>query len=100
MLADHAAIPVLAVTDLDRAREFYEGTLGFSSGPEVPDGVIYRTSNGGFLVYPSAYAGTNKATGKTRHAAKSPWVAPLTIFCTPTSWSGSGASTRSSISLE
>ena len=63
MLADHAAIPVLAVTDLDRAREFYEGTLGFTSGPEVPDGVIYRTSNGGFLVYPSAYAGTNKATG-------------------------------------
>ena len=40
MLADHAAIPVLAVTDLDRAREFYEGTLGFTSGPEVPDGVI------------------------------------------------------------
>ena len=39
MLADHAAIPVLAVTDLDRAREFYEGTLGFTSGPEVPDGV-------------------------------------------------------------
>ena len=62
MLADHAAIPVLAVTDLDRAREFYEGTLGFTSGAEVPDGVLYRTSNGGFLVYPSAYAGTNRAT--------------------------------------
>src|ERR687897_481670 len=62
MLADHAAMPVLAVTDLDRARAFYEGTLGFSSGPEVPEGVLYRTSNGGFLVYPSAYAGTNKAT--------------------------------------
>ena len=62
MLADHAAIPVLAVTDLDRARAFYEGTLGFTSGPPVPDGVLYGTSNGGFLVYPSAYAGTNKAT--------------------------------------
>jgi catechol 2,3-dioxygenase-like lactoylglutathione lyase family enzyme len=62
MLSDHAAIPVLAVTDIERARAFYEGTLGFSSAGDVPDGVLYRTSNGGFLVYPSAYAGTNKAT--------------------------------------
>ncbi|WP_421733731.1 VOC family protein [Cellulomonas sp.] len=62
MLADHAAIPVLAVTDMERARAFYEGTLGFTSAGEVPDGVVYGTSNGGFLVYPSAYAGTNKAT--------------------------------------
>ena len=55
MLADHAAIPVLAVTDMDRARAFYEGTLGLHQrGDEVPDGVVYRTSNGGFLVYPSA----------------------------------------------
>lgn len=62
MLSDHAAIPVLAVTDMERARAFYEGTLGFSSAGDVPDGLLYRTSNGGFLVYPSAYAGTNKAT--------------------------------------
>jgi catechol 2,3-dioxygenase-like lactoylglutathione lyase family enzyme len=62
MLSDHTAIPVIAVTDMERARAFYEGTLGFTSGVDVPDGVHYRTSNGGFLVYPSAYAGTNKAT--------------------------------------
>ena len=62
MLSDHSAIPVLAVTDMERARAFYEGTLGFSSEGDVPDGVVYRTSNGGFLVYPSAYAGTNRAT--------------------------------------
>ncbi|WP_315097958.1 VOC family protein [uncultured Cellulomonas sp.] len=62
MLSDHTAIPVIAVTDMDRARAFYEGTLGFTSTGDVPDGVVYRTSNGGFLVYPSAYAGTNRAT--------------------------------------
>ena len=54
MLSDHASMPVLAVTDLERARAFYEGTLGFTSAGEVPDGVVYSTSNGGFLVYPSA----------------------------------------------
>ncbi|WP_421741502.1 VOC family protein [Cellulomonas sp.] len=62
MLSDHASMPVLAVTDMERARAFYEGTLGFTSAGEVPDGVVYGTSNGGFLVYPSAYAGTNRAT--------------------------------------
>lgn len=62
MLSDHTAIPVIAVTDMDRARAFYEGTLGFTTAGDVPDGVVYRTSNGGFLVYPSAYAGTNRAT--------------------------------------
>src|SRR4051794_23903787 len=65
MLSDHAALPVLAVTDLDRARAFYEGTLKFTTAGDVPDGVVYRTANGGFLVYPSSYAGTNKATGIT-----------------------------------
>jgi catechol 2,3-dioxygenase-like lactoylglutathione lyase family enzyme len=63
MLSDHPAMPVLAVTDLERARGFYEGTLGFRSVGDVPEGVAYGTANGGLLVYPSAYAGTNKATG-------------------------------------
>ncbi|MET0789587.1 MAG: VOC family protein [Cellulomonas sp.] len=65
MLSDHTALPVLAVTDMDRARGFYEGTLGFTSTGDVPEGVVYGTSNGGFLVYPSSYAGTNKATAIT-----------------------------------
>ena len=63
MLSDHPAIPVLAVTDIERAHAFYEGTLGFTHGDEVAEGVMYTTANGGFLVYPSSYAGTNKATG-------------------------------------
>jgi catechol 2,3-dioxygenase-like lactoylglutathione lyase family enzyme len=63
MLTDHTAIPVLAVADLDKARTFYEQTLGLPAPQVGPDGVVYRTASGGFLVYPSAYAGTNKATG-------------------------------------
>ncbi|EYR64920.1 glyoxalase [Actinotalea ferrariae CF5-4] len=62
MLSDFPAMPVLAVTDLDRARRFYEDTLGLSPGGEAPDGVVYRAGGVDLLVYPSAYAGTNKAT--------------------------------------
>jgi len=62
MLAEFTAMPVLAVTDLDRARHFYEDTLGFTSTGDVPEGVVYRAGDTSFLVYPSSYAGTNKAT--------------------------------------
>jgi catechol 2,3-dioxygenase-like lactoylglutathione lyase family enzyme len=62
MLTDHTAIAVLAVTDLDRARTFYEHTLGLPAPSVGPDGVVYRTPSGGFLVYTSSFAGTNKAT--------------------------------------
>jgi catechol 2,3-dioxygenase-like lactoylglutathione lyase family enzyme len=62
MLSDYAAMPTLAVTDLQRARDFYEGVLGYASAGDVTEGVVYRSGNGTFLVYPSAYAGTNKAT--------------------------------------
>jgi catechol 2,3-dioxygenase-like lactoylglutathione lyase family enzyme len=66
MLSDHLAMPCLAVRDLDRARQFYEETLGFRVR-EVPGmddavGVVYATKDGGMLVYPSEFAGTNKAT--------------------------------------
>ncbi|HEY8719463.1 VOC family protein [Pengzhenrongella sp.] len=66
MLADYPPIPALAVKDLVQARAFYEGTLGFSPViGDVPDGVIYPSGSGRFLVYLSSYAGTNKATAVT-----------------------------------
>jgi catechol 2,3-dioxygenase-like lactoylglutathione lyase family enzyme len=61
MLADYPIHPVLPVSDLARAREFYEGVLGLT-GEERIEGVGYTAGGTGFLVYPSAYAGTNKAT--------------------------------------
>jgi catechol 2,3-dioxygenase-like lactoylglutathione lyase family enzyme len=57
--AAHAAI---AVSDVDRAKKFYEGTLGLTVVEEAPDGVRYETGDTWFLVYPSSFAGTNQAT--------------------------------------
>jgi catechol 2,3-dioxygenase-like lactoylglutathione lyase family enzyme len=50
------------VSDLARAREFYEGKLGFE--PTLGDDmVIYALGGGtGLTVYVSDHAGTNKAT--------------------------------------
>ncbi len=62
MLADHVPIPTLAVADLDRARAFYEGVLHLAPQGDAPDGVLYGAGGGTFLVYPSSFAGTNKAT--------------------------------------
>lgn len=62
MLADYVAIPTLGVSDLQRARDFYEGVLGYSQAGDSPDGVLYRSGSSSFLVYPSSFAGTNKAT--------------------------------------
>jgi catechol 2,3-dioxygenase-like lactoylglutathione lyase family enzyme len=67
MLSDHPAMPCLAVSHLARARRFYEETLGFHEMelPGMEDdvmGVVYATKQGGMLVYPSSYAGTNRAT--------------------------------------
>ncbi|WP_454051259.1 VOC family protein [Cellulomonas sp. Marseille-Q8402] len=66
MLSDHPAMPCLAVSDVARARQFYEQVLGFrqTEMPGLDDtmGVVYATKQGAMLVYPSSYAGTNKAT--------------------------------------
>lgn len=62
MLTDFAPTPTLAVADLERAKAFYEGVLGFAAGAEMADGVLYSAGPGGFLVYPSSFAGTNQAT--------------------------------------
>jgi catechol 2,3-dioxygenase-like lactoylglutathione lyase family enzyme len=56
----HATI---AVSDIDKAREFYEQTLGFTPDSVNPGGVFYTAGkHTRFLLYPSGEAGTNKAT--------------------------------------
>lgn len=63
MLADFAPMTTVAVTDLDRARAFYEDVLGVPRrGDDTLDGVLYEAGGVTFLVYPSAQAGTNRAT--------------------------------------
>ena len=66
MLRDHTPLPTLAVRDMTPSREFYEGVLGLSPMTEGPDGsVIYSSGSGSFMVYPSSFAGSNKATAMT-----------------------------------
>jgi len=64
-LSDYRIIPAIAVSEMDRAREFYEGKLGLTSMGERPDGGIrYACGEGSSVhVYPSpANAGKSTAT--------------------------------------
>ena len=62
MLGTKDAAATIAVRDLERARAFYEDTLGLTSVQEDQGGVVYKSGNSVVLVYPSEYAGTNQAT--------------------------------------
>ncbi len=66
MLADKTSSAVIAVKDMARAKEFYEGKLGLSQADMGMDdsagGVMYKTGSSRVLVYPTQYAGTNQAT--------------------------------------
>ena len=63
-LTDGHAWATIAVSDLDRARNFYQDTLGFKASREDSDiGILYEAGDGTkFLVYPSQFAGTSQAT--------------------------------------
>jgi len=64
-LSDAFVEAVIAVSDMDKAKEFYEGKLGLSGGTEEGDGgATYTCSDGSKIhVYPSpANAGKSGAT--------------------------------------
>jgi catechol 2,3-dioxygenase-like lactoylglutathione lyase family enzyme len=63
-LSDSPVSAAIAVSDMDRAREFYEGKLGLSGGKdEVDGGVTYTCGNGTTIhPYPSPEAGKSGAT--------------------------------------
>ena len=65
MLGSKNAAATLAVSDLQRARTFYEDTLGLEPLEEVPGSVVYKSGSSALLVYSSEYAGTNQATAAT-----------------------------------
>ena len=66
MLGNVDAVANVAVKDLEKARKFYEKTLGLSPSHTEGDEVITYKSGGSQLnVYRSEYAGTNKATAVT-----------------------------------
>ncbi len=53
----------VAVSDLSRARSFYEGKLGLESSQQSDEMATYQCAEGtGLFVYVSEHAGSNKAT--------------------------------------
>jgi catechol 2,3-dioxygenase-like lactoylglutathione lyase family enzyme len=56
---------MIAVKDLDRARKFYEETLGLKADDEWGEGVTLRSGDTLINIYRSEFAGTNKATALT-----------------------------------
>jgi catechol 2,3-dioxygenase-like lactoylglutathione lyase family enzyme len=57
-----SAQATIAVSDLDRAKAFYGGTLGLPATDDRPEGVIYQAGNAEIFVYPSQFAGTAQST--------------------------------------
>ena len=62
MLGSNDVCACLAVKDMDAAAKFYEETLGLEKSMESPGGTFYKSGASGVFVYPSQYAGSNKAT--------------------------------------
>jgi catechol 2,3-dioxygenase-like lactoylglutathione lyase family enzyme len=66
MLGKSSPTPMIAVKDLDRARAFYEETLGLETVDTMGEEVVsMKAGDSRIDVYRSEYAGTNKATALT-----------------------------------
>ena len=63
-LSDAKVGPAIAVTDMDRAKQFYEGKLGLSGGSDQGDGGhTYPCGDGSELhIFPSPNAGKSETT--------------------------------------
>jgi len=63
MLQHSPMYAYLPARDVARAREFYEGTLGFRPGKEIAGGVAYEFADDtACFLYPTENAGTSKAS--------------------------------------
>lgn len=65
MLKDRDSSAIVAVSDIDRARAFYRDTLGLTLEDETMGALSFRTGATRLTVYPSEYAGTNRANAVT-----------------------------------
>lgn len=66
MLGNKEAVANIAVKDLDRARKFYEETLGLTPiETEGDEQIVFQSGVSTLNVYRSQYAGTNQATAVT-----------------------------------
>jgi catechol 2,3-dioxygenase-like lactoylglutathione lyase family enzyme len=68
VLKDRNSSAIVAVRDIERARKFYEDTLGLTRlpGSGASEGVVgFRTGKTMLTVYESEFAGTNQANAVT-----------------------------------
>ena len=65
MLSDKDAVATVAVRNLDRAKQFYEQTLGLTKTMENEEVLAFKSGSSTLFVYRSQYAGTNQATAVT-----------------------------------
>lgn len=65
MLGSSTSHATVAVTDIERAKAFYGGTLGLEAKEDRSGGVTYEAGGTWFLVYPSQFAGTAQSTSMT-----------------------------------
>ena len=70
MIGKADATPMIAVKDIDRAKQFYGDTLGLQTVDQMGDEVISMKSGDTRIdVYRSEFAGSNKATALTFNVA-------------------------------
>jgi catechol 2,3-dioxygenase-like lactoylglutathione lyase family enzyme len=66
MLGAKEAMATVAVKDLNKAKKFYEGTLGLKlTDAQEQEALTYQAGPTKLLVYRSQFAGSNKATATT-----------------------------------
>jgi catechol 2,3-dioxygenase-like lactoylglutathione lyase family enzyme len=65
MLQDSTVMAMVAVKDIEAAKEFYGETLGLGAGEINPAGVLYKSGTGQIFVYQAPTAGTNQGTSAT-----------------------------------
>jgi catechol 2,3-dioxygenase-like lactoylglutathione lyase family enzyme len=66
MLGKADATPMIAVKDIDRAKQFYKEKLGLNPVQEMGDELfMLKSGKTNLNVYRSEFAGTNKATALT-----------------------------------
>ncbi|MGB4759191.1 MAG: VOC family protein [Candidatus Saccharimonadales bacterium] len=65
MVGNYNVHPVVAVKDLEQARQFYEDILGLEVAEENSQEINYHSGDTYISVYLSGFAGTNQATSAT-----------------------------------
>jgi catechol 2,3-dioxygenase-like lactoylglutathione lyase family enzyme len=65
MLGEKPVAATIAVSEMSRARAFYEEVLGLTVTQDLGGAVVYRSGTSAVFVYESEFAGTNKATAAT-----------------------------------